>query len=171
MTQPPHVPLQETDRVRPSSLLPPPGAWYQQRPAEWDQPWRPAGPRFGFTGPDLGYGLKLASRFEDKLQLAPGEQRKDAFYGGFLCGTRRAAEFGRAPVIYDMDWAYTLWGYLGDAPEDLVAWRVPLFRGAAEAYWAQRQIVDAVRPETLRLTPAQVRERVGSGSWQDLLIV
>jgi hypothetical protein len=169
MTQPPHVPLQETDRVRPSSLLPPPGPWYQDRPGEWNRAWRPDGPRFGFTGPDLGYGLKLAHRLEDKLQLAPGEHRKDAFYAGFLCGSRRAAEFGRAPVIHDMEWAYTLWGYLGDAPEDLVAWRVPLFRGAAEAYWDQRQIVDAVRPETLRLTPNQVRERLGS--WKELLIV
>jgi hypothetical protein len=168
MTQPPHVPVQDTDRVRPSSLLPAPGAWFQERPAEWDRPGRPGGPRFGFPGPDLGYGLKLAHRFEAKLQLAPGEYRKDAFYGGFLSGSRRAAEFGRAPVIHDMDWAYTLWGYLGDAPDDLVAWRVPLFRGAAEEYWGQRRIVDAIRPETLRLTPAQVRERLGS--WKDLLI-
>ena len=168
MTQPPHVPLQDTDRVRPSSLLPAPRAWYQQRPGEWDATVRVEGPRLGFTGPDLGYGLKLAYRFEDRLQPAPGEHRKDALIGGFLCGSRRAAEFGRAPVIHDMDWAYTVWGYLGGAPEDLVAWRVPLFRGAAEHYWAQRQIVDAVRPETLRLTPAQVRERLGS--WKDLLI-
>ena len=73
MTQPPHVPLQEADRVRPSSLLPAPRPWYQQRPGEWDGPWRPEGPRFGFTGPDLGYGLKLAHRFEDRLRLAPGE--------------------------------------------------------------------------------------------------
>jgi hypothetical protein len=102
------------------------------------------------------------------LQLAEGEHGKDAFYGGFLCGSRRAAEFGRAPVIHDMEWAYTLWGYLGDAPEDLVVWRVPLFRGAADEYWVQRQIVDAVRPETLRLTPAQVRERLAS--WKDLVI-
>ena len=34
VTQPPHVPLQETDRVRPSSLLPAPAAWYLDRPAE-----------------------------------------------------------------------------------------------------------------------------------------
>ena len=36
-----------------------------------------------------------------------------------------------------------------------------MFRGAAEDYWAQRLIVDAVTPETLKLTPAQVRERLG----------
>jgi hypothetical protein len=67
-----------------------------------------------------------------------------------------------------MVWAYTLWGYLGEAPHDLVAWRVPMFRGAAENYWAQRRIVDAVRPDTLKMTPVQVRERLTS--WKDLLI-
>ena len=56
--------------------------------------------------------------------------------------------------VYDMEWAYTLWGYLGGARHELVAWRDGLFRGAAEDYWVQRRIADAVRPETLPLTPA-----------------
>jgi hypothetical protein len=69
-----------------------------------------------------------------------------------------------------MEWAYALWGYLTDsAPDELVAWRKKLFRGAAEHYWDQRQIVDAVRPETLRFTPAQVSERLAS--WKEMLIV
>jgi hypothetical protein len=129
----------------------------------------PWGPRFGSTGPDLGYGLKLAHRLEGQLEVPGAESREDAVAGGFICGARRSASFGRAPVIHDMDWAYTLWGYLGSAPEDLITWRAPLFRGAAHDYWQQRQIVDAVRPETLRLTPAQVRERLTS--WRALLIV
>ena len=68
-----------------------------------------------------------------------------------------------------MEWAYTLWGFFGGAPADLIEWRAPRFRGAAEDYWVQRQIVDAVRPETLRLVPIQVREQLGS--WKELLIV
>ncbi len=67
-----------------------------------------------------------------------------------------------------MEWAYGLWGYLGGGPDDLIAWRKPMFRGAAEHYWDQRQIVDAVTTEALKLSPAQVRERLGS--WRDLLI-
>jgi hypothetical protein len=127
----------------------------------------PSGPRFGSAGPDLGYGLKLARMVEHRLEVPP-EEREDAVLGSFACGARRAASFGRAPVIYDMEWAYILWGFLGDAPEDLVTWRSELFRGAGEDYWLQRRIVDAVRPETLRLTPSDVRERLTS--WKELLI-
>jgi hypothetical protein len=150
-------------------LLPPPPHWVAARPGELEGAEQPYGPRLGFTGPDLGYGLKLAHRLEPLLQVADGESPKDALMGGFACGSRRAAMFGRAPVIHDMEWAYTLWGFLGGAPDDLVAWRVPMFRGAADDYWQQRKIVDAVRPDTLRSTPAQVRESLGS--WRELLIV
>jgi hypothetical protein len=169
MTQPDHVPMQATDRVRPSAVLPAPGKWYLDRPAEQSSLQPPSGPRFGSTGPDLGYGLKLAGRFRDKLVLGEGEHAEDAIAGGFACGSRRASFFGRAPVIYDLEWAFGLWGFLGGAPDDLIAWRKPLFRGAAEHYWDQREIVDAVKVETLRLGPAEVRERLGS--WKELLIV
>ncbi len=168
MTQPPHVPLQDTDRVRPSSLLPAPQAWYSDRPGEVDEVKQPWSPRLGSTGPNLGYGLKLARRLEDRVEVTAGERRDDAVAGCFACGTRRSAHFHRAPVIHDMEWAYVLWGYLGGAPEDLVAWRAGLFRGAADHYWEQRLIVDAVRPETLKLTPVQVRDRLTS--WKELLI-
>jgi hypothetical protein len=169
VTQPPHVPLQDTDRVRPSLLLPTPAAWYSQRPADLGDLRAPSGPRFGSSGPDLGYGLKLARRLEGRLEVSPGEDREDALIGCFACGSRRAAWYGRAPVIHDIEWAGTLWGYLGAGPENLVTWRCELFRGAAEDYWVQRRIVDAVRQETLRLSPADVRSRLAS--WKELLIV
>ena len=169
MTQPAQVPQADTDRVRPSALLPPPGRWVQDRPGEQHDLEPPTGPRFGATGPDLGYGLKLARRLVDRLVLTEGEHAEDVVAGGFACGSRRAAHFGRAPVIYDMEWAFGLWGYLGDAPDDLVSWRKPLFRGAAEHYWDQREIVDAVKVDALRLSPAQARENLSK--WKDYLIV
>lgn len=168
MTQPDHVPLQETDRVRPSALLPPPAPWYLDRPGEQTEMTPPAGSGFGAAGPDLGYGLMLARRFEGRLDLAEGESEEDALAGAFAAAARRAASFGRAPVIYDLEWAFGLFGYLGSAPADLVEWRGHAFRGASHHYPGQRRIADAARAETLRLTPAQVLQQLAS--WRDLLV-
>jgi hypothetical protein len=63
-----HVPLQDTDRVRPSSLLPAPEAWYSTGPEQVDEVKPPWSPRFGSTGPNLGYGLKLARRLEGRVE-------------------------------------------------------------------------------------------------------
>jgi hypothetical protein len=168
VTQPNYVPLAETDRVRPSDRLPAPLAWVPERPGDVGHAPPPTGPLFGLAGPDLGYGMKLANRLRDQLVLADGESVDDAVAGCFACGARRAAMFGRAPVIHDMRWAYALWGFLGEAPEGLVAFRTPLFRGVAHDYAAQRTVVFAVAPATFRLTPdavAQARDR-----WQDLFV-
>jgi hypothetical protein len=169
VTQPDYVPLVAPDRIRPSERLTLPGPWTQDRPAELGDLTQPKGAQFGVAGPDLGYGLKLAKRFLDRLVLTEGEDSHDVLAGCFACGTRRAAVFGRAPVIYDMDWAYTLWGFLAPAAPELVALRVPLFRGAGHDYSQQRRVVDTVAEPTLRLTPAQVRERVGA-NWRSFLV-
>jgi hypothetical protein len=167
VTAPDYLPLAGPDRIRPIDRLPVPRSWRSDRPADAPDPIPPRGPKFGSTGPDLGYGLKLARRFEPKLQLAEGEHSADAIAGCFAVGAKRAALFGRAPVIFDVEFAYTLWGFLGDGPEDLIAFRKPLFMQAAHEYWEQRQIVDRVKDPTFRLTAAQVRAKLGS--WKDLL--
>ena len=168
MTQPDYVPLQSTDRIRPSERLTISEGWRPDRPADLVDLKPAVGPRFGVNGPDMGYGLKLAKRFEERLQLGVGESAHDAVAGCFGCGTRRAASFGRAPVIYDMEWAYSLWGYLGGAPDDLVEWRVPLFRGVSHDYWDQRKIVDAVEESSLGLTPVEVRGHLKD--WRSLFV-
>jgi hypothetical protein len=122
---------------------------------------------FGDPGPDLGYGLKLARRFEDKLNLAADEEAEDVISGCFAVGTRRASLFGRAPVIYDMELAYSVWGFLGGAPKDLVLFRSDRFRGAAHHYELQRAVAASVREEALAFTPAQIREKLGD--WKNLL--
>jgi hypothetical protein len=167
MTQPAYVPVSTADRVRPVERLPVARAWRADRPSDEANAVVPTGRQFGHTGPDLGYGLKLAKRFEPRLQLAEGESAGDAVAGGFAVGSRRASTFGRAPVIYDMEFAYTVWGLLGGAPADLIALRTPLFRGAAHDYWIQRDIADRVKESALRLTPAQVRERLRD--WRSLI--
>jgi hypothetical protein len=170
VTQPDYVPLQSPDRVRPSDTLSTPIRWTQDRPADLAELRQPEGARFGATGPDLGYGLKLAKRFEDRLSLQPGEDPHDAVAAAFASGAKRSAGYGRAPVIYDFEWAYTLWGYLGEPVAELTEWRVPLLRGAGHGYWHQRGVVDSIADPTFRLTPAQVREQVAGAGWSELFI-
>jgi hypothetical protein len=167
MTQPDYVPVTTADRVRPVERLPVPEPWRADRPSDEANAVVPTGPRFGYTGPDLGYGLKLARLLAPRLELAHGESAKDAMAGCFAVGARRAVTFDRAPVIYDLELAYTVWGYLGGAPADLIAFRIPLFQGVAHDYWEQRAIADRVKEETLRLSPADARLRLSD--WRSLI--
>ncbi len=167
MSQPSFVPIVEADQVREAYRLHVPGIWTQSRPSELRGSIHPTGPSLGTPGPDQGFALKLARRFEDRLELAEGESKEDAIAGATVVAMRRAARFGRAPSIHDLTFAFTLWGFLGDAPADLIAERTPLFRSAAHHYEAQRAIADRVRDDTLRLTPDQVR--TGLKDWRRLL--
>lgn len=153
--------------MRPVERLPAPGRWRPNRPGDARGAHLP-GRGLGVPGPDQGYALHLARRFSGRLDLAPHESEADAVAGCLGVALKRAALYGRAPVIHDLELAFTLFGYLGDAPEDLVEIRRSIFAGAAHHYEAQRQIVDQVPPETLRLTPAQVRERLSG--WESLFV-
>ncbi|MCU1462759.1 MAG: hypothetical protein JWO37_2834 [Acidimicrobiales bacterium] len=166
MAAPEYVPVALADLPRPTEALPP-DSWRAERPG--DLVFQPRGPRFGTPGPDQGYGLKLAKRFVDQLQLQPGEHADDVVAGGLGVGLKRAAIFGRAPVIHDFELAYGMFGFLDEAPADLVEFRTHLFAGAAHHYWDQREICDTVPDETLPLSPAAARARVTSGEWRSLL--
>ena len=167
MTQPEYVPIASAARVRPAERLPPPRPWIAASPADLHGPDNPSGPGLGTPGPDQGYALKLARELAGRLHLTEGERLDDAVAGCLGVALRRAARFGRAPVIWDLELAFTLWGFLGDAPPDLVEERAELFKGVAHDYWDQRAITDRVPDATLRLTPAQVRERLPQ--WRGLL--
>jgi len=167
VTQPSFVPVVEADQVRRAYQLEVPSIWTSSRPSELRGTRAPAGAFLGTPGPDQGFALKLARRFEDRLVLAPGEHADDAIAGCTAVAMRRAASYGRAPVIHDLTLAFTLFGFLSGAPADLVAAREPLFRSASHHYQAQRTIADCVPEATLRLTPEQVAERLDS--WRDLV--
>jgi hypothetical protein len=169
VTQPSFVPIAEADQVRPAYQLKVPGIWTQSRPSELRDAVRPSGPRMGRPGPDQGFALKLARRFADRLVLAEGESHEDAEAGCTAVAMRRCATFGRAPAVYDLTFAFTLWGFLGGAPDDLVAFRQPLFRSAAHHYLAQRAIADCVNDDALRLTPEAVAEALSG--WRLLIDV
>jgi hypothetical protein len=168
MSAPENVPVQLADKARSRLAIPPARPWKAVRPADLVGR-QPGGRGLGRQGPDQGYALVLVRRFADRLELAPGEHRHDVEAGCVGVATSRASLFGRAPVIHDLELAFTVWGYLGGAPPELVTTRKPLFAGASHHYWDQRDIVDKVPEATLRMTPAQVRQRLSD--WRSLLVV
>ena len=167
MAQPDYVPVNPGDRVRETEPMPPPKRWVTDRPGELVGLRPPEGDSFGRPGPDQGYALKLARQFDGKLKLEPGEHAEDAIAGCLGVALKRASIFGRAPVIYDLEVAFTLFGFLGDAPRDLVLWRRGLFEASSHHYWEQRDIADLVPDDTLRLPPSQIQQRMGE--WRTLI--
>ncbi len=171
MAAPEHVPVDRTRPVRgyesPPRLADP---WRADRPAEVVEHGQPEGDRFGHQGPDQGYALRLARHFEGKLTLTPGEHERDALAGAVAVGLKRASIFGRAPVVHDLTIALTVWGFLGEAPAELVALRKKLFEEVAHPhhYAEQRNLVDLVPEATLRQTPAQVTA-AHAADWRSLL--
>lgn len=168
MTQPSYVPIVEPDQVRGAYRLETPSDWRPTRPADLTSPGQPRGRSLGVPGPDQGYGLLVAHRlFADRVELDDVESADDALEGATAVGTARAALFGRAPVAKDIEFALTLFGYLGSAPGDLRAWRTPRFQGAAHHYEVVRDLVHRVPESTLRMTPDAVRARLGD--WRSLI--
>jgi hypothetical protein len=160
--------MTRADEVRPAERMPVPEHWLADRPAEvLGHGGPPHGRRFGAPGPDQGFGLKLARLVADRIELTPGEDRDDAVAGCLTVGLKRAARFGRAPVVYDMELAYTVFGFLGGAKADLIAFRKDLFEACSHDYWAQRGIADRVPDETLALTSDQVAARLSE--WRTLV--
>jgi hypothetical protein len=156
MAQPDYVPLQTADRVRRDEKMPAPDGWKADRPGDHILPGQPMGTHLGTPAPDAGYGLKLANRLADKLRPSEGISNDDVIAGILGVGLKRAGVFGRAPVQQDFELAATIWGFLGQAPADLVTFRKPLFSSCSHNYWDTRDIADKVPEATLRMTLAQV---------------
>jgi len=172
MAAPEYVPTDQMARVRAYRSNPRrPESWVADRPGEI-QGEQPRGDRFGSPGPDLGFALKIAHGFADRLHLTEGADVHDVIEGCVAIAMKRASLFGRAPVVHDLTVAFTLWGFLDeDPPADLVELRRRWFEGvghAAHHYVALRDVVDSVPESTLRLTPAQVTEAHGA-DWRSLL--
>ena len=118
----------------------------------------------GTPGPDSGFALRLAHRFEHDLKLDQGETEHDVALGVALIAAKRAALFGRAPSVYDVRLALNLWGFLDDAPAELRAARRAAFSSISHDYVAQRSLVDSIDEDALRLTPEDARFKGGSVS-------
>jgi hypothetical protein len=149
MAAPEHVPSNLGSQPRRGLPLPPARPWTTGRPSDLG-PAQPRGRSFGWPGPDQGYALHRAERFSGRLELAEGETEHDAVAGCVAVGLRRASLFGRAPVIHDLTVAFTIWGFLGQAPPELVSFRRPLFQAASHHYEDQRAIAEQVHEDVLR---------------------
>lgn len=169
MAAPEYVPNSLAQQPRRGLSLPPARKWATGRPGELG-PFQPRDPALGDPGPDQGYALLLARRFEDRLVLEQGESQDDAITGCSGVALKRASLFGRAPMIHDLDVAFRIWGFLGGAPRELVELRTPLFAsvGNDHHYGEQRKIADLVPDETLRLLHTDVAARF-PGEWRQLL--
>jgi hypothetical protein len=155
----PFVPERLEDEPRQEPNLPPgvkmPAArqWVANRPGDLPAG-QPMGKLLGSPGPNVGYALTLANRVRDQLTLAPHEHRDDAIAVVADIAMRRAALFGRAPVMPDVDFAIQILAYRGDADPDFVTWRVRAVHGTHHDYYERRSLVDAISVDVLRLVPS-----------------
>ncbi|HSL74046.1 MAG TPA: hypothetical protein VK853_06250 [Ilumatobacteraceae bacterium] len=148
-----------------------PASWMPDRPGEIEG-FQPTGPQLGAQGPDQGFALRIASRLRPKLQLQAGEHGDDVVHGCLGVALRRASLYSRAPVVHDLDIAFTIWGYFDPSPPaELVALRSELFEGLRHVghHYTEARVVADMPPEsTLRMTPDQVRAAY-PGDWRTLV--
>jgi len=165
----PYVPTRPEDAPRRSIAVPPAQGWRADRPGDID----PAagsgrkGVLFGTPGPDSGYALTLAERFHDRITAFPPETVHDAETIGAQVAMRRGGLFGRAPIATDVELGLTLFGWLGDAPPELVEWRRLAVAGVGHDYARRIGLVEAIPEWVVRQTSDQIRAR--TGDWRYLL--
>ena len=138
-------------------------SWRADRPGETVGAPHPTGRALGNQGPDQGYVLKLSKVFGDEIVLTDGEHAADALEGAVAIGLRRASLFGRGPVRDDVEFGLLAFGFLGEAPDELVELRKPLFAEVHHTtvhYFAAREIADRVDEAWLRQPIAAARVAV-----------
>ena len=165
----PYVPTRQEDAPRRSIAIPPAAGWRADRPGDLD-PAVASGRRgvlFGTPGPDSGYALTLAERFSDRIAAVRPETAHDAEVVGAQVAMRRGGLFGRAPIATDVEFGLTLFGWLGDAPADLVEWRRLAVAGISHDYPRRIALVEAIPEWVIRQPPDQIRER--RSDWRHLL--
>lgn len=153
-------PRQEKN-LAPGVHIPPARGWRADRPGDLGAI-QPKGRLLGTPGPNVGYALTLAERARNRMMLEPHEEAEDAVAVVAAIAMKRAATFGRAPVMQDIDFAMELLGYLGDAPDDVRTWRPEVVRFAAHDYAVQRAVVDTVSTGLLRIPISELPEHLSA---------
>jgi hypothetical protein len=125
----------------------------------------------GAQGPDQGFALTIAERLAPRVHLLGRERLDDATRGCLGIALRRASLYSRAPVVYDVTIAFTIWGFFDENPPgDLIARRPQLFEGVGNVnhhYAEGREIADLVPESTLRMTPEAV-DAAYPARWREL---
>jgi hypothetical protein len=151
----------QAPNLAPGVHLPPSRQWVPTRPGDEVSYGQPRGPMFGSPGPNIGYALTLAQRMESQLALAPHEHLADALAVVSELAMKRAALYGRAPVMSDIECAALVLGYLGGAPPEFAKWRSVVVEEAHESYHRRRALCDAVDLDVIRLAPKALSDRLG----------
>ena len=164
MSNEPHVspsldgaPRQEPN-LAPGVHYPPARPWRADRPGDL-RGGQPTGELFGSPGPNIGYALSLIARARDRFALAPHEHFEDAAAVVGELAMKRAASYGRAPVMADVECAMLTLGYQGGVDPDFATWRVRAVDGAHEHYPHRRALCDAADLDCLRLAPSALSSR------------
>ena len=151
----PYVPADPDARPRqqqnlpPGVALPPAQQWSADRPGDLG-PEQPTGELFGNPGPNVGFAYTLAEKANERVRLGPHEDGHDVLPVIAEVAGKRAASFGRAPVMADVDRALAILGYDGSADDSFVATRTAMVREAGHSYPRRRMVVDSVPEELLR---------------------
>ena len=149
----PNARPRQQQNLPPGVAYPPAADWRSDRPGDLG-PDQPEGALFGRPGPNVGYAYTLAQRAKDRLRLGPFEHAHDAVAVVAEVAGKRAAQFGRAPVIGDIDVAIAVLGFDGSASDDFVKARSALVHEAGHSYPRRRAIVDSVPDTLLRARPS-----------------
>ncbi len=166
MAAPDYVPTDPTEKVRTYSSPPRRGdSWVADRPGDLDGP-QPSGPRLGAQGPDQGYALTLAHLFDGQLHLG-GVHHDDAVAGCVAVATKRSALFGRGPVVHDLRSAFTMFGFLDDAPAaELVTLRENLFAQVhSHHHYRERRAIADLVPDAVLHRPHTAIEGDYRADW------
>ncbi len=152
MTQPTFLSHPTVAHRPPAQKLSAVRSWTADRPGELQPAVEQAGAHFGHPGPSQGFALTIAHRLSSSLVLTSGESHHDVEVGAAAIACRRAALFGRAPQVFDVRLALSLFGFLDTAAPELVALRKTRFSGVSHSYPLQRLLADSIPESTLTLS-------------------
>jgi hypothetical protein len=161
----PFVPADPADLPRqqqnlpPGTALPPARRWRSDRPGDLESA-SPQGGLFGTPGPNVGFAYTLAQHVADRIELAEHEDIHDVIPVIAEIAGRRAGQFGRAPVINDVEVAMSMLGYDGSADPAFSRARALLVHEAGHSYYRRRAIVEAVPEALLRRPPGDLDSAV-----------